>query len=617
VRQLLTDPADHPRPQLRREARIDLDGPWRFAYDDADVGLRERWFERPDRFDREILVPFPPESTASGIGDRDPHDIVWYRRTFELDPDRPDGRVLVHFGAVDYRAQVWVNDQLVGTHEGGHVGFSVDVTCALRRGPEQTIVVRAEDRASDLTQPRGKQTWERQPRRIWYHRTTGIWQPVWLELVPDRFIADVRWQPDLDRGLVLFEVTLDRPLVRPARLRVRLSVRGDVLADDVYLMQRQHLRRALTLEPALQNAGRRDLLWSPGHPNLIDAELTLEGDGANDRVESYFGARSTAFRRGLFLLNNVPTYLRLVLDQGYWPDSHLAAPDADALRRDAELTKALGFNGVRIHQKVEDPRFLYWCDRLGLLVWSEMANAYAFDTGAVERFTREWLEVVARYRSHPSIVTWVPFNESWGVPNLVNDPAQQAYVRGIQQLTKALDPTRPVIGNDGWEHFASDAWGVHDYALDGNVIRERYGTFEALQHTLEHVQPHYRPIVLEPGSTLDRILLTECGGFAYRRQEGERWFGYGSVSDPEELLAAYDDLIGGIQDCPTISGFCYTQLTDTLQEANGLLTERREPKVPLEAISRINRRPSRAVEGDVIAQIHEAADPATPVTTSS
>ena len=600
----------HPRPQLARPRWIDLCGPWQFAFDDDDRGLRDGWVHRTEPFDRTITVPFPPESRASGIGDPAPHPVVWYRRTFQLPAERSD-RLILHFGAVDYRADVWVNGHLVAHHEGGHTPFSADIAPALRPDqPEQVIVVRAEDQPDDLSQPRGKQYWEPQPRRIWYHRTTGIWQPVWLEPVAREAIADLRWTPDLQRGLLGMHVQLHAQPERALTLRVELSIRGAVLADDTYVLQRNEIRRDIALEPAKLTMSREEILWSPSRPNLIDAVLTLsDGGRVIDVVHSYAGLRSVGFSDGRFLLNGRPYYLRLVLEQGYWPESHLAAPSSDALRREVELVKSLGFNGVRIHQKVEDPRFLYWCDRLGLLVWGEMANAYVFSATAVERLTREWLEGVRRDYSHPCIVTWVPFNESWGVPSLAQDEAQQHYVRALYHLTHAIDPTRPVIGNDGWEHIVSDVLGVHDYALDGATLRERYGTPEALEQTLRSVQPHYRSIILSGLHTAGQpVMLTEWGGISYAPKPGEPWFGYGTVSSAEEYLAKYGELITAILDSPTIAGFCYTQLTDTEQETNGLLTADRQPKLDPEAVRALTSRPSRAIPGELLSSIQAAAE---------
>jgi beta-galactosidase/beta-glucuronidase len=598
----------HPRPQLARDRWIDLSGPWGFAYDDGDIGLDECWFERSDPFDRTVLVPFPPESRASGIGDPGYHPVVWYRRTVEVAPANRRGQLMLHFGAVDYRADVWVNGRLVVRHDGGHTPFSADIAPVLTPGDgDQVIVVRAEDQPLDLAQPRGKQDWEEQPHKIWYHRTTGIWQPVWLEPVARCHISDVRWTPDLDRGLLGLHLRLNRRPDHPLTLRLRLSLRGQLLESDTSSVERTELRRAVAIAPAERVMSRDEAFWSPRRPNLIDAELTLlDGEEVVDRVQSYAGMRSCGYANGRFLLNGRPYYPRLVLSQGYWPESHLAAPNAAALRREVELVKAHGFNGVRIHQKVEDPRFLYWCDRLGLLVWGEMANAYVFSPAAVEQLTREWLEVLRRDYSHPCIVTWMPLNESWGVPALETDPAQQDYVRGLYHLTKALDPTRPVIGNDGWEHVVSDVWGIHDYTHSGETLRERYGTAEALQRTLRLVQPHYRSLALpDVPRQGEPVMLTEFGGINFDPDPERPWWGYGRAGDREAYLASYAELLDAVLDSPAIAGFCYTQLTDTEQESNGLLTADRTPKLNPDAVRAITRRPSQAIPGEILDHIQQ------------
>ena len=604
-------PADHPRPQLTRERWQDLCGPWLFTHDDQNQGLRERWYERAEPFDRTILVPFPPESAASGLRETGFHPVVWYRRVFQVEGGAASGRLLLHFGAVDYRASVWVNGRLVAEHEGGHTPFTADITAALSAGAEQVLVVRAEDDPHDLAQPRGKQDWRLEPHAIHYHRTTGIWQPVWLEPVPEVYVQELRWTSDLDRGLLRLKVRLNAAPTRPMRLRVRLSLRGEPLADDISMMGRREVRRELSLEPSDLSVERSDLLWSPRHPNLIDATLELldENGDAVDRVASYAGLRSVGVTDGRFRLNGSPYYLRLVLAQNYWPESHLAAPSPEALRREVELVKALGFNGVRVHQKVEDPRFLYWCDRLGVLVWGEMANAYVFGEEAQERLTREWLDVLRRDYSHPCVVTWVPLNESWGVPNLENDPAQRNFVKGLYHLTKSLDPTRPVIGNDGWELIAGDFLGVHDYATDGEVLRTRYGTPQAVEETLHTALPGHKRLLM-PGHvpTSEPVLLTEFGGLSFAPSEGERWWGYGTLSSSEKLLAKYEELVTAVLDCEGLAGFCYTQLTDTEQESNGLLRADRTPKLDMDRVRAVTRRFSRALPADIIAEIHAEAE---------
>jgi hypothetical protein len=317
---------------------------------------------------------------------------------------------------------------------------------------------------------------------------------------------------------------------------------------------------------------------------------------------------------GRFCLNGRPYYQRLVLEQGYWPTSHLAAPTAAALQQEVALVKELGFNGVRIHQKVEDPRFLYWCDRLGLLVWGEMANAFAFTPAAVQRLTQEWQAVIERDYSHPSIVTWMPINESWGVPNLPTSTAEQHFVQAIYHLTHALDGTRPVLGNDGWELLASDLWGIHDYSPQGDRLRERYGTPEALTRRLAGVDPAPQSHPLAIANVTHQgqpVLLTEFGGIAYAPASGERWYGYDTVADADQFLARYAEYLAAVLDCAPLQGFCYTQLTDTAQETNGLLTADRQHKLDPATVRAITAAPSRNLPAEVIHTIQRRVQEAT------
>jgi beta-galactosidase/beta-glucuronidase len=587
----------HPRPQFARADWTDLTGAWGFAHDDEDRGRDERWAELTTPFDRTITVPFPPESAASGVNDPSPHPVVWYRREATVDAGalKVGKRVMLHFGAIDYVADVWVNGQHVAHHEGGHTPFATDITPALRGEANAVIVVRAEDDPFDLSQPRGKQDWQTPSHGIWYRRTPGIWQPVWLETVSPHHLATLRWTPDTAAGALRVQATLNRPAASPLRLRVHLPLRGETLADDVYAFHDGTVDREIALAPHGQMLGREQLFWAPEHPNLIDAELTvLDGADELDTVVSYAGVRSVRTGNGRFFLNDRATYLRLVLEQGFWPESHLAAPSAEAIRREVELIKELGFNGARIHQKIEDPRFLYWCDRLGLFIWGEMPNAYRFSEQAALRLLREWTEAVQRDYSHPCIIVWVPLNESWGVPSLHGDAQQRHFLETLYHLTHTLDGTRPVITNDGWEHVKSDIWSIHDYALDGDRLEERYGSPDALDYTLRHVQPGPHPIFATQPQERDGepVMVTEYGGISYRPKEGERWSGYGTVTSADEYETKYDELTGALLASPAIAGFCYTQLTDTDQETNGLLREDRTPKLDMARIRVITSRPA-------------------------
>ncbi|WP_432498581.1 glycoside hydrolase family 2 protein [Kineococcus gypseus] len=603
-----TQDGTHPRPQLLRERWTDLSGTWQLAFDDERRGLADGWQHLGDLgersvFDRDVVVPFPPESPASGVGESGPHPVVWYRRTLRLvDVDgweavREGHRVRLRFGAVDHAARVWLDGALLGGHEGGQTPWDVDLTDALgaaRPGVDplarHVLVVRAEDDPRDVTQPRGKQDWQDEPHGIWYRRTTGIWQPVWCEVVPPLAVEHLTWTPDVPAGAVHLQVELSAAPVEPVALEVRLELDGRVLAEQRVLVEEQHTRTVLVL-PALGNGqGLAQLLWSPEQPRLVDAAVrVLAGGRVVDEVASYLGLRSAGVGGGAFLLNGQPCFLRSVLEQGYWPASHLAAPDAAALRREVELVKELGFNAVRVHQKVEDPRFLHWADRLGLLVWGETANAYAFTPRAVQRLTREWMEVVHRDAGHPCVVTWVPLNESWGVQHIATSSAQQHYATALAALTRALDPSRPVVSNDGWEHTDSDLWTVHDYAGTGAELAGRYGSAAAVQALLAGTGPAGRRVRLPGGGERGQpVVLSEFGGVRYApgAPAGSTW-GYSSASDAEDFAARLADLFGAVHASPVLAGFCYTQLTDTLQEANGLLDEHRRPKLPVERIRAI------------------------------
>ena len=598
-----------PRPLLVRPGWIDLCGQWGFAFDDDDHGLAAHWHANPGAFDRTITVPYPPESELSGIRSPRPHPVVWYRREFTAPPVAPGHRLVLNFGAVDYAASVWINGIPVGGHEGGHTPFSFDVTDALHHDrPRQSIVVRAEDRPDDVAQPRGKQDWRDEPHDIWYHRTTGIWQPVWAEVVPVLHLRLLHWTADIPACSVTCEGQLAYEPTTPVEVQVTLSLGPEVLAVQSVRVDHARFQFDVTVAALRHGQDRNRLLWSPEHPTLLDATVeTRSAESPVDTVTSYVGVRELGAGDGCFLLNQTPYFPRMVLQQGYWPQSHLAAPDATALRREVELIKELGFNGVRVHQKVEDPRFLYWCDRLGLLVWGEAANAYEFSPTAVERLMREWLEIVRRDRSHPCIVTWVPINESWGVPDIGTSPAQVHFARSLYHLTTSLDPTRPVISNDGWETPEADIYGIHDYSPDGSSLAARYGDAESLSRTLAAGRPGGRRLVLADIARDRPVMITEFGGLSPAPVAGENWFGYSTYTDAEDLVRRLDDLVSALLNSRALAGFCYTQLADTEQERNGLLTADRIPKAAPTEIRAILTRPPRALPAAAVSTLRDEA----------
>lgn len=590
----------YPRPMMCRDRWVSLDGTWDFAHDDTDVGLTARWFSEgfsggSDPFDQRIEVPYPPESPASGIGAPGRHPVVWYRRTLAHgslpSPDSDSARVLIHFGAVDFRSRVWFDGQLVATHTGGQAPFTADVTDAMAGTDEHVLVVRAEDHPDDVHQPRGKQDWQDTPHGIWYERTTGIWQTVWCETVAAHHIVDLAWTPDVAAGVVRGEIMLATEPVRPLVLSVTLMLDDEVLSEQTYGVRSRITNVDIAVSALRNGQDRARLLWMPEHPVLVDADVVLRDRGTDqmvDSVASYLGLRAVSVGQRSFNLNGQPYYTRSVLDQGYRPDTHLATRGSDELRGEVEQIKAMGFNAVRVHQKAEDPRFLFWADRLGLLVWAETAAPYAFSATAIELLTTEWLELVRRDRSHPSVVVWVPVNESWGVQDIATVPAQQDFARAIASLTRALDPSRPVISNEGWEHVDSDILGLHDYSVDADQLRARYIDRAAVDEVLAGHGPNGRRPILSETQTQAflagdaPLMITEFGGISLSTA-AESW-GYGQAHSVEEYAEQVGALFEALRVSREVVGFCYTQYKDTGQETNGLVFADGKPKLPVESM---------------------------------
>ncbi len=573
-----TPRAEYPQPQFQREHWLNLNGVWEFEFDDANAGLDEGWASGTRKLSRTILVPFCPESRRSGIVDTGFHPVVWYRRAISIPPDWKGQRVLLHFGAVDYRAMVWLNGQFLGRHTGGHVPFRFDITNQLKPG-SNVLVARAEDPPTDRYLPRGKQDWQLKPHDIWFMRTTGIWQTVWLESAGASYLDSVRTTPALD-GTVRFEARVARAA---AGLEFTATVRDGAQALATAASRIDGLRATAV---AFVRDPRR---WSPDRPNLYDVTFELRRDGAVlDRVNSYFGFRSVEAHGGRIYLNAESIYLKTVLDQGYWPETIMTPPSDEAIQFDIRMTKEMGFNGARKHQKVEDPRYLYWADRMGLLVSGEMANAYVYDSTYAENFTREWMEAIERDYNHPCIIIWAPLNESWGVDDL-RDPAQQNHLKALYALTKSLDSTRLVIDNEGWEHTdMTDLMAIHDYTQTGDALYARY---QKVGQPGEGIPPNLRAATL-PGYRYNGspIYLSEFGPFAYEPP------GYPVPphaipelkGSPEEVLEQLRGLYGALAKIPAIRGICFTELYDVEHELGGLMTADRKPKTDPRRIRELN-----------------------------
>ncbi|MGN6712971.1 glycoside hydrolase family 2 protein [Anaerocolumna jejuensis] len=563
---------EYPRPNFIRDSWLSLNGTWDFSFD-------------REAYDRKITVPFAYETKLSGINETEMHKEVWYRRKFMLPEAMLNKQILLHFGAVDYSCRIWVNDIPVTEHTGGQTGFFIDITACVRYQEENVIRVQVRDDYSDLEMPRGKQYWEEESKSIFYTRTTGIWQSVWIEAVSQNHLKKVFITPLLDEQAVRFEYYLAGST--DLSLDTRISFNGTYVTGC--RIEPRAMKGSFTLElnqPALKSWNFvEDLTWSPENPRLFDVIFTLSKDEVmEDTVRSYFGMRKISIDNGIILLNNRPYYQKLLLDQGYWPDSLLTAPEDEAFVRDIKLIKEMGFNGVRKHQKVEDPRFLYHADVMGLLVWGEIGSAYLYSRDYAAGMYTEWSEAVLRDYNHPSIVAWTPLNESWGIHDIKTNKLQQGHSNAMLHITKSLDETRIVIDDDGWEHTEGDLLTIHDYEASKEVLKKRYSCID----TILEFTPSGRALYVSGWSYRNQpIIVSECGGIDFRKDEVKGW-GYSSAVTGEEFLKRYEDIVAALMNSELVQGFCYTQLTDVEQETNGLLNYDRSPKVPLEKIREIN-----------------------------
>lgn len=575
--------AEHPNPQWERETWKNLNGPWEFEFDFGCSAVERRLWEKK-RFDREILVPFCPESRLSGIGYTDFINGVAYRKNFELSQEELSGRVLLHFGAVDYEASVYVNGTLVGSHKGGYTSFCFDITKHVAPGPNTLFVAVKDDVRSGL-QPKGKQAHLYASSGCDYTRTTGIWQTVWLEFVPERHIQSAKYYPDPANG----------------KVTVTGLVQGQGTLQLTALWEDKPVgEAALSVEDGFFTA-QLDLsethLWEPGKGGLYTLLLTF----GEDRVKSYFGLRTAKFQGRKFLLNGKSLFQRFVLDQGFYPDGIYTAPTEEDLVKDIQLSFAAGFNGARLHEKVFEARFLYHCDRLGYLVWGEYPN-WGLDHAhplSTETYLNQWSEAVERDFNHPAIIGWCPFNETWGYRE---GREKNALLTSLYKLTKRLDPTRPCIDSSGNYRILSEVYDIHDYDQDTQSFQARWdGLTDRIRETggvIPAEDPFFNsapegpsgraPFFNQPYDN-QPIFVSEYGGIRWPDDTVEGW-GYGNApATPEEFFARYKGLTEALLNNPEIFGFCYTQLYDVEQEVNGLYTYGRAQKFDISLIQKINQ----------------------------
>lgn len=558
---------EHPQPQLQRKNWENLNGEWEFAFDFGKSGEDRKLWEK-ERLEGKITVPFCPESELSGVGHKDFIPAVWYKRKIRLNKDHLKGRVLLHFGAVDYECAVWVNGQKAGSHRGGYTSFVFDITEYVSEG-ENDLTVCAKDDNRSGKQPKGKQSSRYFSYGCDYTRTTGIWQTVWLEFVPKTRIQKLWYYPNLAQQSLGIRAVVSGSgtLTAEAFYEGRSCGRATVTADGGNVL--------MTLPLDVLH------LWEPGHGRLYDLKLTF----GEDEVSSYFGMREIVLDGEKVRINGKSVFQRLVLDQGFYPDGIYTAPSDEALRRDVELSMAAGFNGARLHQKVFEPRFLYHCDRLGYLVWGEQGN-WGLDLSApdgLKYFLPEWMEAVERDFNHPAIVGWCPFNETWDYEGRKQD---DDLLRIVYRMTKQYDTTRPCIDTSGNYHVETDIYDLHDYEQDPAVFAGHYESFAKGGALRDNHASRQTPIAGIPA------FISEYGGIKWdvEGDDPASW-GYGNgPKTEEEFIARYRGLTDALLDNPHMFGFCYTQLYDVEQERNGLYTYGRKPKFDMEIFREINGR---------------------------
>ncbi len=565
--------AEYPRPQMERKEWVNLNGTWSYVLDESRTGS-ERGYESSKGFDGRITVPFCPESKLSGVAHTDFIPTLWYHRTITV-PVAWEGKdVLLHFGASDYKTSVFIDGRLVDVHYGGGASFAVDITKHVKVGREAQLVVRVDDDLRGGQQPAGKQSERLNSYGCMYTRTTGIWQTVWMEPVDRLGIKRVQVTPDIDQQLVVV-----RPEFFHESNGATLTVE---LLDGKRLVARQTTKTYNG--SALVLPVKKPKLWSPESPFLYDMKFTVrDAEGkVVDEVASYVGMRKVHLADGLFYLNNEPYFQRLVLDQGFYPEGVWTAPSDEALRHDIEMSKAVGFNGARLHQKVFEERYYYWADKLGYLCWGEQAS-WGMDVNselAARNFLSEWVEILLRDRNHPSIVTWTPMNETWNC----REGVYERMMKDVYETTKAIDPTRPINDASGDAHVKTDIWSVHDYERDSLRLVQNHTLRQGVEPYRNQSDKHY--LAHYEGQP---YMLDEFGGLPFiPADQREGSWGYGSnIESKEDFYRILEKQIDAIRACPSIAGFCYTQITDVEQEKNGIYFYNRQPKFDTSRIKAI------------------------------
>lgn len=570
---------EYPRPQFERQDWTNLNGEWTYTFDFGKSG-KENEYADSKGFKDPIIVPFCPESPLSGVGHTDFISAMWYHRKLDI-PQKWDGkRVMLNFGGVDYRAEIFVNGKSLFIHYGGSASFSVDISKAVDYGKANDLVVYVEDDVKSWQQPLGKQSRRLNAYECFYTRVTGIWQTVWMEALAPNALKSCKITPDLDGRQFVFEpefYTIDGD----SKLNVKIYDNGKIVSNKTIPASNSAFLASEIKNPKT---------WSPESPFLYDIEFCVtDGKGkVIDKVSSYAGMRKSELRDGVFYLNNAPYYQRLVLDQGYYPDGQWTAPSDEQLKKDIELGKAAGFNGARLHQKVFEPRYFYWADKLGYLTWGESASwgMNWTDKVAARNMLAEWHECIERDYNVPSLIAWSPLNETW-IPEV--DGQRNRLTNDLYFLTKNLDRTRPVVASSGGYHSGfTDIYAEHTYVQDPVAL-----------YNLLSLNEEGKPWIHHPQHSADYkgecYMIDEFGGIQWNKKMDapevateDSFWGYGEAPRSiEEYYRRLEDQVNVILSLDHIAGFCFTQIVDVELEKNGIYTYDRNLKFDMERIKAI------------------------------
>lgn len=556
---------EHPRPDFLRNDWINLNGEWDFEIDTSTTGIEKEFYLPEKKFKERIVVPFPPESTLSRIKNTDFMVSVWYKRKIEIPENWKHKRIFLNFGAVDFFTNVWINGQKLGHHTGGYSPFRFEITPFLKK--ENILTVNAYDDNRTFLQPCGKQSQKYSSYGCYYTRVTGIWQTVYLETIGKNNIKHFRIIPDFETGQVLFIVEIEG--------KGRLDI--EILAQAEKICQASTSACGLTF---VQCNIKNFAPWSVETPFLYDVKFTLFADNEiQDQVYSYFGFRKIEIKGKKIFLNGKPIFMRLVLDQGYYPDGIYTAQSEQYLSNDIKISKQMGFNGARLHQKIFEPLFLYWADKLGYLVWDEypnwgIENRQSHQTASI--LIDEWTDVMKRDFNHPSIIGWCVLNET-------HAPQDSELVRRFYKITKRFDPTRPVIDTSGYIHVETDMYDCHNYEQDAEKFKSSFEPFRTKDFVWQNRPDLDAPYNGQP------YWVSEYGGIWWDEKRIKQGWGYGArPKTKKEFLTRYKKLTEILLNHPKICGFCYTQLYDVEQEVNGLYTYGRKPKFDPRIIRKIN-----------------------------